>query len=78
VRRSDEFIRLAGTAAEAVCPAGYDERRQFSWHLAAHAVAEEQVTGTCTKTLNMEAPCPYCGKLPPGAVVPRSITRKLA
>ena len=44
----------------------------FAGHLAAHSVLEEHLTGHCTKTLNMEAPCPYCGKLPPGMKVPHA------
>jgi len=36
----------------------------FARHLAAHSVVEESIRGICTKTLDMNAPCPYCGKRP--------------
>ena len=67
----DAVIREAGTAAEKGLGAGNDERG-FSLHLAGHAVMEEVLTGRCTKALDVMAPCPYCGKLPPGMVFPRT------
>ena len=66
------IIRIVGYEAEK----GYEGERgteeEFAFHLAAHSVIEEKLTGNCTKTLNTMAPCPYCGKLPPGMVLPHS------
>jgi len=69
MRIHEQILREIGTASEEALGAG-DDARGFSLHLAAHAVMEETLTGHCTKTLNMSAPCPYCGKLPPGMAFP--------
>jgi hypothetical protein len=68
----EQVIREAGTAAEEVMGDARDAEGTYAIHLAAHAVIEETLTGHRTKTLNVMAPCPYCGKLPPGMAFPKT------
>lgn len=56
-------------------PPAEEARRSYSIHLATHAAVEYALFGTVTKTLSMEAPCPYCGALPPGMEFPKTTER---
>jgi hypothetical protein len=68
----EQVIREAGTAAEEALGDARDAEGTYAIHLAAHEILEEKLTGRCTKTLNVSAPCPYCGKLPPGMAFPKT------
>jgi len=65
---NEQVIRAIGDVAEDMLGTG-DPARDYAVHLAAHAVAEYTLTGTVGRTLNMNAPCPWCGALPPGTVI---------
>lgn len=55
----DFMVRYAGSL-----------ERTFAAHLAAHAVVENALRGRISHTIDLHAPCPYCGKLPPVPWVP--------
>jgi hypothetical protein len=40
---------------------------QYGWaeHQATHALLETLLRGKPSRGLDLDAPCPYCGKLPP-------------
>jgi len=42
-----------------------DPEMDYARHLAAHAILEEQLTGSVSHHLSVDEPCPYCGQPSP-------------